>query len=70
MPDVAFVRMERLPGGKSPKGFSHFPPDLAVEVFDPGETVADYAEKLTVQDELSGEDVVPGFTGRVTELFE
>jgi Uma2 family endonuclease len=102
-PDVAFVRLERLPGGKSPQGFGHFPPDLAVEVFAPGETVADYADKvaeyfrwgvrlvwlvdpapqtvtvchspsalttLTAGDELSGEDVVPGFTCRVGELFE
>jgi Uma2 family endonuclease len=102
-PDVSFVQMERLPGGKSPKGFFHFPPDLAVEVFAPQETVADYSEKLaeyfnwgvrlvwlvdpdhqtvtvchsptdlttlTVQDELSGEDVVPGFTCRVGDLFE
>jgi len=45
-PDVSFVRTERLPGGKSPKGFGHFPPDLAVEVFAPDETVADYAEKV------------------------
>jgi Uma2 family endonuclease len=102
-PDVAFVRLERLPGGQSPKGFGHFPPDLAVEVFAPEETVADYADKvaeyfgwgvrlvwlvdpaqqtvtvchspsalatLTACDELSGEDVVPGFTCRVGELFE
>jgi len=102
-PDVAFVRLERLPGGRSPQGFGHFPPDLAVEVFAPGETVVDYADKvaeyfrwgvrlvwlvdpaqqtvtvchspsamttLTAHDELSGEEVVPGFTCRVGELFE
>jgi len=45
-PDVSFVRLERLPGGQSPQGFIPFPPDLAVEVFAPGETVADYEEKV------------------------
>ena len=45
-PDISFVRMERLPDGKSPKGFAHFPPDLAVEVFAPDETVDDYQEKV------------------------
>ena len=45
-PDLSFVRLERLPKGKSPKGFGHFPPDLAVEVFAPEETVADYEEKV------------------------
>jgi len=102
-PDVSFVRLDRLPGGKSPKGFGHFPPDLVAEVFAPGETVADYADKvaeyfrwgvrlvwlvdpdqqtvtvchspsavttLIAHEELSGEDVVPGFTCRVAELFE
>jgi Uma2 family endonuclease len=102
-PDVSFVAMERLPGGKSPKGFGRFPPDLAVEVFAPGESASDYADKLeeyfrwgvrlvwlvdpddqtvtvchspsdvttlTVDDELSGEDMVTGFTCRVAELFE
>lgn len=102
-PDVSFVRMERLPDGRSPRGFVHFAPDLAVEVFAPGETPADYTAKveqyldwgvrlvwlvdperqtvtvchpsgsrtiLASGDELSGEDVVPGFTCRVSELFE
>ncbi len=45
-PDVSFVRTERLPGGRSPKGFGHFPPDLAVEVFAPDETARDYREKV------------------------
>jgi Uma2 family endonuclease len=45
-PDVSFVCAERLPEGKSPKGFGHFPPDLAVEVFAPGETVDDYKDKV------------------------
>lgn len=102
-PDVSFVRLERLPGGKSPKGFLHLAPDVAVEVFAPDETASDYAAKLreyfawgvrlvwlvdpstrtvllyrsptdsrllTERDDLSGEDVIPGFSCRVAELFE
>jgi Uma2 family endonuclease len=101
-PDVSFVRKERLPGGETPEGFGYFPPDLAVKVFAPAETVEDYTDKvreyfewgvrlvwlvdpnqqtvtvchspsdmttLTASDELSGEDVVPGFACRVAELF-
>ncbi len=45
-PDVSFVRMERLPGGKPPKGFLHIPPDLAVEVLGLNETFDDYEEKV------------------------
>ncbi|MCS6861990.1 MAG: Uma2 family endonuclease [Abditibacteriales bacterium] len=45
-PDVSFVRTERLPEGKTPKGFGHFPPDLAVEVFAPDETEEAYNEKV------------------------
>ena len=102
-PDVSFVHRDRLPEGRLPKGFGRFAPDLAVEVFAPGDKPADYAAKMldyfdwgvrlvwlvdpdtrTVSvyrspadaislaegDELSGEDVVPGFTCRVSELFE
>jgi Uma2 family endonuclease len=45
-PDASFVRTERLPEGKTPKGFGDFPPDLAVEVFAPDETVNDYQHKV------------------------
>jgi Uma2 family endonuclease len=101
-PDVSFVAMDRLPGGRSPKGFGQFAPDLAVEILSPFEdpseiedkldeyfasgarlvwlvdpethTVTVYrsrtdAQVLTAGDELSGEDVVPGFVCRVEELF-
>ena len=44
-PDISFVSKERLPE-KLPKGFLRIPPDLAVEVFAPNETVADYEEKV------------------------
>jgi Uma2 family endonuclease len=45
-PDTSFVRRERLPEGKSPKGFGDFPPDLAVEVFAPDETIENYEDKV------------------------
>ena len=102
-PDVSFVRQERLPGGRSPKGFADYPPDLAVEILAPGQKLQDVGEKvgefldwgtpmvwvidpdartvtvyrsltrvytLGPDDQLSGEEVVPGFSIRVAELFE
>jgi Uma2 family endonuclease len=102
-PDVSFVSAKRLPGGKSPKGFGHFAPDLAVEILSPDDTVketeakiAEYfaagtrlawlvnpktktvtvyhsptgKRRLTAEEKLSGEGVVPGFVCRVGELFE
>jgi Uma2 family endonuclease len=102
-PDVSFVRTERLPGGRSPKGFGHFAPDLAVEVLAPKQSLKYYSDKiaeyfswgvrlvwlidpkaktvmvftsakesqrLTVDDELQGGDVISGFACRVAELFE
>ncbi len=45
-PDVSFIRTERLPEGKLPKGFADFAPDLAVEVLSPNEDMADLARKL------------------------
>ena len=45
-PDFSFIRRERLPKGKLPEGFGKIPPDLAVEVFAPNETVDDYEEKV------------------------
>ncbi|MCX7969148.1 MAG: Uma2 family endonuclease [Armatimonadetes bacterium] len=45
-PDISFVSFERLPKGELPKGFGRFAPDLAVEVFAPNETVADYEDKV------------------------
>jgi Uma2 family endonuclease len=102
-PDVSFVPQERLPGGRSPKGFADYPPDLMVEVLQPGGRLSDVAYKLgeffdwgtpviwvvdperqtvTVyrsltdvrtlhaDEMLDGEDVIPGFSVRVGELFE
>lgn len=101
-PDVSFVRRERLPGGRSPRSFGTFAPDLAVAILAPEWRLKDLGEKLleyfeagvrlvwvldpTVRtvtvyrsltqtrtlyegDILDGEDVVPGFTCRVGDLF-
>ncbi|MFQ5804792.1 MAG: Uma2 family endonuclease [Candidatus Methylomirabilales bacterium] len=102
-PDVSFVRQERIPGGRPPKGFAEYAPDLAVEVLSPNQQLQDLGEKvgefldwgtplvwvldpeaqsvtvyrsltevytLGSEDELSGEEVIPGFSVRVAELFE
>jgi Uma2 family endonuclease len=45
-PDVSFVRMEKLPGGKSPVTFGKFVPDLAVEVLSPGDRPRQVADKI------------------------
>jgi len=46
-PDISFVRKERLPEGRLPKGFGHFAPDLVVEVFGLNETISDYEDKVS-----------------------
>ena len=45
VPDVAFVRWDRLPDGKPPKRHVTIPPDLAVEVQSPSDEPADMAAK-------------------------
>lgn len=45
-PDVSFVRLKRLPEGKSPKGFAHFAPDLAVEILSPSDSMSEINEKI------------------------
>lgn len=45
-PDVSFVRQERLPGGRSPKGCAEYPPDLAVEILSPHQQLADLGQKV------------------------
>jgi Uma2 family endonuclease len=45
-PDAAFVRKERLPGGRPPKGFIEGAPDLAVEVVSPGDTAGEIEAKV------------------------
>jgi Uma2 family endonuclease len=44
-PDVSFVHHDRVPQGGSPKGFWTGPPDLAVEIISPGDTLKEVVEK-------------------------
>jgi Uma2 family endonuclease len=46
VPDVAFVRWARLPGGTRPEGYVPVPPDLAVEVRSPSDEPGEIAKKL------------------------
>jgi Uma2 family endonuclease len=46
VPDVAFVRAERIPPGPRPTGYAPFAPDLAVEVRSPTDRRADIEAKL------------------------
>lgn len=46
-PDVSFVKRQRLPDGKSPKGFAHFAPDLAVEILSPSDSMNEINEKIS-----------------------
>lgn len=46
VPDVAFVRWERLPGRTRPRGYAPVPPDLAIEVRSPSDRPKDIADKL------------------------
>ena len=45
--DVGFVRLERLAGGRPPKGHILVSPDLAVEVVSPNDTADEVEEKVT-----------------------
>lgn len=45
-PDVSFVRESKLPGGKSPEGFAHFAPDLAVEILSPSDSWQAIEDKI------------------------
>jgi Uma2 family endonuclease len=93
-PDVSFIKKGRLPGDVSPDGWIKIPPDLAVEVVSPNDSIEEFEEKLedyqkarvplvwviypkrrkarifrldgtdvvlSEDDELSGEDIIPGF---------
>jgi Uma2 family endonuclease len=44
--DVGFVRLDRLPGGRPPKGHLRVAPDLAVEVVSPNDTSEEVDEKV------------------------
>jgi Uma2 family endonuclease len=45
-PDVAFIRKDRIPPGSLPKKYIPFPPDLAVEVVSPSDTMEEVEEKV------------------------
>ena len=101
-PDVSFVKKGRLPGDVSPDGWVKIPPDLAVEVVSPNDSIEEFEEKLEdyqkagvplvwviypkrrkarvfrldgpavelmENDELSGEDVIPGFRCPLREIL-
>ena len=102
-PDVSFISRDRLPGeAQWSEGYVTIPPDLAVEVTSPTDTVYELEEKveeylragvrlvwvvhpevhaiqvirkdgsgyrLRAGDDLSGEEVVPGFRCSVASLF-
>jgi len=44
--DVSFIRAERIPPEGRPKGYWEIPPDLAVEVLSPTDTVEEIEEKV------------------------
>ena len=44
-PDVAFVRQSRIPAQGVPRGYWPGPPDLAVEILSPGDTLKEAREK-------------------------
>jgi Uma2 family endonuclease len=101
-PDAAFVSQARLKQTGVPKQFFPGPPDLAIEIVSPSDTLYEIDEKvddyltagtrlvwvvnprrrtvtvhrpgsqpvvLREADALTGEDVVPGFTCPVSQLF-
>jgi len=45
-PDVAFLRRDRLPEGKSPRGYVPVAPDFVVEVVSPGDTAHEVQERV------------------------
>jgi Uma2 family endonuclease len=102
-PDLAFVRLDRLPAGADRRGYFPGAPDLAVEVISPNDLYTEVDEKvgewlehgcqmvlvvnprrktvavhrpgqavriLGMDDTLDGEDVVPGWTMPVRDIFD
>ena len=62
-PDAALVRAERFPDRQVPPVPAHFPPDIAFEVFSPGETASqiqrkrkDYQESGVIQVWINAEE--------------
>ena len=48
VPDVAFVRADRMPSGEARRHFVNVPPDLAVEVHSPSDRPRDIARKAAM----------------------
>lgn len=48
MPDIGFVRTERMPPGETPEGYVPVVPDLAVEVVSPTDRWVDVEEKVAL----------------------
>jgi Uma2 family endonuclease len=46
LPDVSFTLKDRFPGGRPPKGFGDFAPDLCIEIISPFEDWADALRKI------------------------
>lgn len=102
MPDVGYVRTERLPPDHDNGKFLRVVPDLVVEVISPSDRMVDVLAKvvvwleagvslvwvvapvsktvtvfsgdreprtLTIDEVLDGDDIVPGFTLPVREIF-
>ena len=45
-PDVTYVSLAKLPGGRSPDGFGEVIPDLAVEVLSPSDSLRELGKKI------------------------
>ena len=100
--DIAFVRRDRIPTTGFPVKFWEGPPDLAIEIISPSDTLQEVEEKvddylnagtrmvwvinprrrtvtvsraesatlvLRASDLLDGQDVVPGFSCKVADIF-
>jgi Uma2 family endonuclease len=69
-PDAALVRAERFPGRKIPTGPAQFPPDVAFEVYSPGDTAAQIARKRRDYQESGVIQVWIDAEKRLVELVE
>jgi len=45
-PDISFVPLSRLPGGRDPDDYADFPPDLAVEILSPHDRARELNDKV------------------------
>ena len=45
-PDVSFTLKDRFPGGRPPKGYGDFAPDLCIEIISPFEDEEDMSRKI------------------------